>query len=444
MVRRYLWGMVLALCLLNGALAATAAPAELPADQMMLSYVNAPDPTFKWEKGPVTSGPVTVTDILLTSQTWHGITWKHLLRVFKPAVVKHPDWLVMYITGGDGEPAIGKPQGEDMIGNLLSVRMQAPFAILYNVPNQPLFGGYVEDGMTTITFQKYLETGDPTWPAHFAMAKSAVKALDALAAFSKQEWGQQVDKFMLFGGSKRGWTTWLAAICDPGRVKAIAPAVIDTLNFPKQFEHQKEMFGHMSEAVKDFTDKGLTEILDTPRGAKLWASIDPYTFRAKLTMPKLIINAGMDPFWTTDALNLYWDDLVGPKAVLYGPNSSHNLATDLMGKVMPTLTAFFQLVSTGQPLPAMSWERKVGTDGAVTLVIKAPTASGARAWVAESETLDMRFVPRKPVEMTGANGVFTVTVPRPPGKNLAVFGEADFKAGDTAYTLSTQPVISRK
>ena len=122
----------------------------------------------------------------------------------------------------------------------LAKKMKAPVCFLFGIPNQPLFGGKKEDALIAETFVRYLDTKDPSWPLLFPMAKSLVKAMDALQAFAKQEWKVEVKKFVVAGASKRGWTTWLTGVADP-RVKAIVPMVIDTLNMQKQLPHQVEV-----------------------------------------------------------------------------------------------------------------------------------------------------------------------------------------------------------
>ena len=104
------------------------------------------------------------------------------------------------------------------------------------VPNQPLVFEQdgqqrVEDDLIAYTWMKLMKTGDPTWTARMPMVKSAVRAMDAIQAVMASDAGGrlQVDGFVVAGGSKRGWTTWLTGAVDK-RVVAIVPIVIDILN----------------------------------------------------------------------------------------------------------------------------------------------------------------------------------------------------------------------
>jgi len=419
-----------------------APPKALAPDQMLLTYVKAPDTSFKWEKGPVAQvQDMTTYDIVLTSQTWRGITWQHLLRIYRPPDVKYPGWMTLFIVGGSGKPKPGEHGGDDMLGVVFAKAMRAPVAMLTLVPNQPLFGSLVEDQIISYTFQQFIKDGDPTWPLLFPMTKSAVRAMDALQAYAKQEWHQDIAKFVVMGASKRGWTTWLSAVADPKRVKAIAPMVIDTLNFPAQFAYEKKLWGGYSEEITDYTSKGLTEVSNDPRGRAVWESVDPYTFRKRLTLPKLMVLGANDPYWPTGALNVYWDGLVGPKDVLYAPNSGHGL--DDRQRVINTIGAFFRSAAAGRPMPKMSWSTKE-KGAALTLTITAPQAKAARAWVVESANLDFRPHTWKSTPMTRGAGAFSVTVQRAADKNIAVYGEADFEADGSPYTLCTQMAIARK
>ena len=61
-----------------------------------------------------------------------------------------------------------------LLGITAAKQMESTFAILYNIPNQPLFGGKTEDDLIAHTYAEYLKSGDDTWPLLEPMAKVVV------------------------------------------------------------------------------------------------------------------------------------------------------------------------------------------------------------------------------------------------------------------------------
>ena len=104
--------------------------------------------------------------------------------------------------------------------------------------------------------------------------------------------------------------------------------VIDVLNLPLQVPHHLEFYkGKPSEQIGDYVAGGMLQLLNTPIRQRLVELEDPYSYRDRYTMPKLIINGTNDRYWAQDALNLYWDGLPEPKWILYVPNSGHGWMT---------------------------------------------------------------------------------------------------------------------
>ena len=60
------------------------------------------------------------------------------------------------------------------------------------------------------------------------MTKAAVRAMDAVTEFSQKMASVKIEKFMVAGASKRGWTTWTTMAVDK-RVFAGIPIVMDML-----------------------------------------------------------------------------------------------------------------------------------------------------------------------------------------------------------------------
>ena len=159
------------------------------------------------------------------------------------------------------------------------------------VPNQPIVfagesKGRVEDELIAYSWDKFLRGGDEKWPARLPMTKSAVRAMDTVTAFCASEAGGKVvvDKFVVSGASKRGWTTWTTAAVDK-RVTAIIPIVIDLLNVEASFRHHWQAYGFWAPAIKDYVEMKITDWQGTPEYRGLMKIEDPYEYRDRLTIP---------------------------------------------------------------------------------------------------------------------------------------------------------------
>lgn len=288
------------------------------------SFMNTPTPEYQWK--PVKSQGE-VHELELTSQKWQGFTWKHSLVVADPQKNEGGDVAILYITGDRVEnkdlPFIKK----------FADMAKMPVATVFDVPNQPIYDAQ-EDALIAITFGKYIETGDPTWPLLFPMTKSALKAMDAVTEWSKGK----IKRFVVTGASKRGWTTWLVGATGDKRVIGIAPMVIDMVNMPKQIAYQKESWGRYSNEINDYVETGLIQMMEMERGKKLIKMVDPYSYLDAITIPKLIVLGGNDQYWTVDAHRWYWNELKGQKLMRIVPNAGHNLNG---GKEAAESVAFF-------------------------------------------------------------------------------------------------------
>lgn len=345
------------------------------------TYVGRADTNYTWKiiDQKHTEGAA-LAHLEMISQQWRDHPWLHHMQIVTPDKVRNPHLAFLFVTGdGEGRSSIAMLQ-------LIAERAGALAAVVSRVPNQPLYDGRKEDALIAYTFDQYLKSGDESWPLLFPMVKSAVRAMDTVQAFAQKEHQPKVEAFVVSGMSKRGWTTWLTGAVDP-RVKGIAPMVIDTLNMRTQAVWAEKVYGKQSEKVKDYSDYNLFEKVDAPEMVKLRGWVDPYSYRQRYNMPKLILLGTNDPYWTVDSLRHYWDDLPGPKLVFQTPNAGHDLAGAKDAK--QTLAAFVQMIADGQELPKMEWSFKNGEKAEVALTVK-PPAKSARLWVADSTDRDFR------------------------------------------------------
>jgi PhoPQ-activated pathogenicity-related protein len=196
--------------------------------------------------------------------------------------------------------------------------------------------------------------------------------------------------FPTAGASKRGWTTWLTGASQYPRVTAIAPMVIDMLNMPVTLEYQKEIYGGAySEEIHDYVALEIPQAIKSDFGNSVVQMIDPYSYRARLAMPKMLFMGTNDPYWTIDAVKHYIDDIPGQNYLCYVPNVAHGLGDKK--QAYASLSAFFGMSLTRQPYPACQWTL-IEKGKKITLDIKTSTCRPVRAvlWTAESSVRDFR------------------------------------------------------
>jgi PhoPQ-activated pathogenicity-related protein len=432
-------------------LMATAATPCLGSDETALDrYIRKPDPTYAWNVVRTVPGDgITQFIVDLKSQTWrtnkevNRTVWQHWLVVVKPEKLRS-NTAFLLISGGrnGGEP----PQSADARSFQIARATGTVVAELRMVPNQPLvFHGdgkpRNEDDLIGYTWDQFLRQGDDEWPARLPMVKSAVRAMDCVQELLGGDQGGKVpiDRFVVAGASKRGWTTWCTAAVDR-RVAAIVPIVIDVLNVTPSIQHHAAVYGFYSLAIKDYFEHRILQRMNDPRNKLLLDIEDPYSYRDRLTMPKYIVNAAGDQFFCPDSSQFYFDQLKGEKHLRYVPNTDHSLRDSA---ALENLTAFYQLVLAGRARPEYSW----GFERNGSIRVRAKTApSQVTLWQATNPAArDFRLASigkaftSRPLT-ADADGSFVAKVEAPPKGWTACFVELVFDTDASLPFTVTTPV----
>ena len=384
--------------------------------------------------------PVKIADayvIQLVSQVWHAADvyspadakWRHYLTLINP-VERLTDTALLFIDGGSHPNFNSVPTSVDSYISLLAGLSGSPIALLKTVPSEPLvFKDEVteatsqeeslilrsrsEDAIIAYTYRKYMEgykagTPDTTWPLLFAMAKSAVKAMDAVqevATNPDMGLNDPIRDFVISGASKRGWTTWMTGITDC-RIKGIAPIVIDVLNMDKQMEHHRKAYGYWAPSIYDYAQERVFDAMlptapaaDQAAAQSLLSLVDPYRYinvdgyhsGKRLDMPKFLTNGTGDQFFLPDSAQWYFKDLPGSKYTNYIPNGDHGLV-DVDEQIDPTtsdnpasdLLAWLMTVTQDKAKPQFSWV--VQADGSIKVTVDAARRpKTVKMWYATAE-----------------------------------------------------------
>ena len=418
-------------------LTATGAPRKTALDR----YVDAPDISFKYSVATKAMvGSTTIYNLDMVSQTWrkpeeiNNPVWRHWVNIARPEKLTS-SIAFLFITGGSNQsasPGQMDPRLAQMAEGLGAVTIE-----LKMIPNQPLVflddprkKQRVEDSFIAYTWNKYMATGDETWPARLPMTKAAVRAMDAATAFlaSAEGGSVKVDRFVVAGGSKRGWTTWTTGAVDK-RVVAIAPLVIDLLNMIPSFNHHYRVYGFWAPAINDYFEQGIMDRTDDPKYKKLLSIVEPYSYKDRMTMPKFMVNAAGDQFFLPDSWKFYYRKLKGEKHLRYVPNADHSLRNS---DAWESVTAFYESVIKGTKRPELDW--KLQADGSLRVTSK-DKPSAVKLWQANNadardfrmETLGAVY---KSVDVQPLKDGVWVAKPEKPAKGYsAYFVEMTFPSG---------------
>jgi PhoPQ-activated pathogenicity-related protein len=339
-------------------------------------YVAKPDPNYSYVHRATRNGAgYTVYVVTMTSQQWRSPTevnrtlWEHEVRIAVPWIPHsgNRDTAILIVNGGSTKGELNAEH--DAVLGLLAEVTGSVVAMVSQVPNQPLFfddEAEPKEGEALLAYgmDKYLETEDPKWLVQFPMTKAVVKTMDTLQALARSSEGfwstvPHVNDFVVVGASKWGWAAALTAAVEAhkgsdSRVKAILLASIDLLNLNAQFSHHWEAYGFYAPAVQDYVDLDLPCRLETPAGRAMLELIDPYEYRDRLTMPKLLLNSAGDQFFLPDSSQFYYADLPVPKRLRYTLNTDHYQAADLSSIIMPALS-WLSDVLDGKQSPEYYW-----------------------------------------------------------------------------------------
>ncbi len=227
-------------------------------------YVSKADPSYEWQIVAQQDSPAGTAYVIdLTSQTWLTVNevdrplWKHWLTVVRPRNATANKALLFIGGGSNGGPP---PQKLDDRLAQIAAATESVVAELRMIPNQPLVFHQdgierKEDDLIAYTWDQFLKTGDARWPARLPMVKSVVRAMDTIQSLFGQDDDpqHQIDQFVIAGGSKRGWTTWMTAAVDD-RVVAMMPIVIDVLNVDVSMRHHYSAYGFWAPAIDDYVN----------------------------------------------------------------------------------------------------------------------------------------------------------------------------------------------
>ena len=286
-----------------------------------------------------------------------NVEWSHYVDIVIPNDTE-TDTGIMFIDSGVTDDKYFRL---DSISIGYALKTKSIIVNIHNITFQPVNfldseqESFVEDDLIAYSWNQFLEGGakkkDIEWLPRLPMTRAVVRSMDLAQEIALQN-NKQLSEFVVSGASKRGWTAWTTAAVDD-RVVGVVPIVIDMLNLVPSFENHYRSYGEFSPAVQDYVNYNIQDWMGTDEFKELMGYVEPYSFIDKFTMPKYIINAGSDEFFSTDSWRFYYDELADNKLIRYIPNTNHSLNGRYLNQ---DLISFFYRIVNNIDLPTLNWE----------------------------------------------------------------------------------------
>ncbi len=404
---------------------------------------------------------VTLHRYQLNSQSWslRGIVapdhWQHEVECYIPDAAKEKNALVVINNGGNNDRS-GKPAAptnflQDQLHRIAS-HTRTIIISVSNVPNQTLnYQGnstpLAEDDSVAYSWMLFMQ--DPQQnhdqSLHIPMCAAVSQAM-RLAKRELAEWN--IDKFVVTGTSKRGWTAWLTAISDPD-VNGIVAFAIDLLGIKDCLRHMYKSYGsNWPVAFNPYYKQGIDKFIDTDEFEDLMQVEDPLSYintslGKRLKIKKYIINASGDDFYVPDNSRFYYNRLPGVKSLRMVPNVAHE---GIVSITEQSLISFINRFQHQIELPELTEnvQGDITRGNTLTVRFSEPPASVIQWTAHNTEARDFRYASGvnylpSPVDLAAMGDNITIPLSTLKTGWQATYLEATFHDG---YVATSQVYIS--
>jgi len=378
---------------------------------------------------------INVTVVSFHSIDWMGNKWYHRGVIFQP-VGRKSEYAAIVFGGMGGEPESFLEE----FGLKAAAEAGIPVFIVTDVPFMPQFGIKDEEELLTFSLEKYFETGDIRWPLPYPMAAAYMRAATLLNYLLNSH----PTKFILSGGSKRGWASCIAAAADP-RVVAIAPRSFAGFDLEALIDTHLEVYGELKGSLKSLYTSRLIEKINTSLWDDFVKYYDPINVMKRKDLRVMLLVG------TNDALNplsiegTYQETYPGKLYVAYVPSASH---TSLHSSIEAEIAwrMFLKHIVLGEPIPEVTSIDTLSSNGKIDFSVKIDDNGAAidriELWYAYSKTKDFTQVKWNSVMMSENRKIYTATISSKEGEFVGIFVAVwPTSAGIMGYVTSSAMIL---